>query len=189
MTVAKKKNPAKKPRAKCEKKPAAKTGPAKKKRGNPSKYNPDQHPFMAWALAIRGKTNKEIAAGLSISTGTLFSWGRVHPEFLSALKSGKDVADAKVENSLFQRAFGYEYEEVKEEDDCGDHKITKTLKHVPGDVTACIFWLKNRRPAHWKDKQVQEITGKDGAPLIPAHEIPDEEIEKRAREILAKRRK
>ena len=23
--------------------------------------------------------------------------------------------------------------------------------HVPPDVTAAIFWLKNRDPAHWRD--------------------------------------
>ena len=149
-----KKNPAKKAPAKC-----------KKKRGNPTKYNPDQHPFMAWALAIRGKTNKEIAAGLSISTGTLFSWGKIHEEFLSALKAGKSSADAKVENSLYQRAFGYEYEEVRTEDDCGDIKTTKTVKHVPGDVTACIFWLKNRRPEDWRDKIEATIGGPDGKPI------------------------
>jgi len=151
VTAPKKKNPAKKPRAKC-----------KKKRGNPTKYNPDQHPFMAWALAIRGKTNKEIAAGLSISTGTLFAWAKVHPEFLSALKAGKGSADAKVENSLYQRAFGYEYEETKEK---GDGTIEKTLKHVPGDVTACIFWLKNRKPKDWRDKQIMEHGGLDGEPI------------------------
>jgi len=24
-------------------------------------------------------------------------------------------------------------------------------EHVPPDVTACIFWLKNRRPVQWRD--------------------------------------
>lgn len=160
MTAVKKQNPAKKPRAKREKKGKA----APKKRGNPTKYNPDQHPFMAWALAIRGKTNKEIAAGLSISTGTLFSWGKIHEEFLSAIKSGKDSADAKVESSLFMRAFGYEYEEVKTTDmPEGGTRTEKTVKQVAPDVTAQIFWLKNRRPKEWRDKR--EVTGEDGGPI------------------------
>jgi hypothetical protein len=25
-------------------------------------------------------------------------------------------------------------------------------KHVPPDTAACIFWLKNRRPALWRDR-------------------------------------
>jgi hypothetical protein len=136
-----------------------------KKVGTPSKYNPDQHPFMAWALAIRGRTNKEIAAGLSISTGTLHAWSRSHPEFLSSLKAGKDVADAKVENSLFIRAFGYEYEEVKTKEEDGFTRTEKTVKHVPGDTTAMIFWLKNRRPGDWKDKREHVVGGEDGKPV------------------------
>jgi len=26
------------------------------------------------------------------------------------------------------------------------------VEHVPPDVTACIFWLKNRKRAEWRDK-------------------------------------
>jgi hypothetical protein len=26
-------------------------------------------------------------------------------------------------------------------------------EHIPPDVTACIFWLKNRRPKEWRDVQ------------------------------------
>lgn len=26
-------------------------------------------------------------------------------------------------------------------------------KAIAGDVTACIFWLKNRRPREWRDVQ------------------------------------
>lgn len=51
-----------------------------------------------------------------------------------------------------------------------------------------LIWLGKQHLGQ-RDRIDQEITGKDGAPLIPAHEIPDEEIERRAREILAKRRK
>lgn len=27
------------------------------------------------------------------------------------------------------------------------------VEHVPPDVTACIFWLKNRRPQEWRDQR------------------------------------
>jgi hypothetical protein len=34
-------------------------------------------------------------------------------------------------------------------------------EHVPPDVTACIFWLKNRDPAHWRDAwQVEQMLDK-----------------------------
>lgn len=171
MTAAKKK-PAKNKKAAIKKKA---TPAPKRKRGNPSKYDPDMHPFMAWALAIRGKTNAEIAAALSVSRVTLFAWGKKHPEFLSILKSGKDVADAKVENALFQRAFGYEYEEVKTEDDCGDIKTTTTVKSVPGDVTAQIFWLCNRRKGDWKNVNKLEHSGPNGGP-VPVSNVDLEKI-------------
>jgi hypothetical protein len=31
--------------------------------------------------------------------------------------------------------------------------VTKvpSVEHVPPDVTACIFWMKNRDPQHWRD--------------------------------------
>jgi len=32
------------------------------------------------------------------------------------------------------------------------------LKHYPADVTACIFWLKNRLPAEWRDRHDQHHT-------------------------------
>ena len=53
---------------------------------------------------------------------------------------------------------GYEYEEEKkiiEYDKDGNVKpvkIEKTKKHVPPDVTAQIFWLKNRQRDRWQDR-------------------------------------
>jgi hypothetical protein len=35
------------------------------------------------------------------------------------------------------------------------------IEHVPPDVTACIFWLKNRDPEHWRDsQQLEHVLGK-----------------------------
>jgi hypothetical protein len=35
------------------------------------------------------------------------------------------------------------------------------VEHVPPDVTAAIFWLKNRNPAQWRDAwQMEHVTGK-----------------------------
>ena len=31
-------------------------------------------------------------------------------------------------------------------------------KHYPADVTACIFWLKNRLPAEWRDRRGEHHT-------------------------------
>ena len=31
-------------------------------------------------------------------------------------------------------------------------KVVQTIKHIPPDTTAQIFWLKNRRPDKYRDK-------------------------------------
>jgi len=75
-----------------------------------------------------------------------------------ALKRGKAPVDQQVENALFKNAMGYDYEEtITEIEDLGNGKqkkhIRKVMKHRPPDTTAQIFWLKNRRPDRWRDKQ------------------------------------
>ena len=88
----------------------------------------------------------------------------------SVLTKGKQEVDEKVENALLKRALGYTYDEVKETYD-GD-QLTKrqvVTKHVPADVGAMIFWLKNRRPQDWKsdyhkvkhDEKVLELREKE----------------------------
>jgi hypothetical protein len=39
--------------------------------------------------------------------------------------------------------------------------IVPYIEHVPPDVTACLFWLKNRDPQHWRDsQQLEHVLGK-----------------------------
>ena len=137
-----------------------------KKRGRHSLYNPDIHPKKAHGFALMGKTDKEISKALGVSENTLNEWKKDYPEFTEALKNSKDTADAPVVKSLYQRALGYEYTEKKViENPDGTRRKEVTIKQVAPDVTAQIFWLKNRQPKDWRDKQVQEITGKDGGPV------------------------
>ena len=76
-----------------------------------------------------------------------------HVEFARALKVGKEVSDDRVEKSLYHRANGYSYDAVKIFLDPDTKKpiYVPYTEHVPPDVTACIFWLKNRRPGQWRD--------------------------------------
>ena len=80
-----------------------------------------------------GLTEAQIAKNLGISIDTFYTYKKKYTEFFEVLKRGKEVADYEVENALHKAA-------------------------VNGNVTAMIFWLKNRKPQAWKDrKEAQEI--------------------------------
>lgn len=80
----------------------------------------------AWARD--GLTDEQIAEKMGINTATLYRYKEKYCEICEALKRGKEVVDVEVENALL--------------------KLAKS-----GNITAIIFWLKNRRPDKWRDKQ------------------------------------
>ena len=109
----------------------------------------------AWARD--GLTDEQLAAKIGITTTTLYDWKNKYPVISEALKRGKEVVDVEVENALLKRAMGYEYTETRTETaDDGTVKTIVMQKTMPPDTTAQIFWLKNRRPAVWRDKQQVE---------------------------------
>jgi hypothetical protein len=131
-----------------------------KKKGRKSLYNPEFHPKKAGELALMGKTDVEIAKALDVSEATLNKWKTLYPEFTESLKANKDIVDSGVVKSLLQRACGYEYTEISVKDDPEKGIITTTTtKKVAPDVTAQIFWLKNRQSKDWRDKHEVENTG------------------------------
>lgn len=127
--------------------------------GRPSKYNPKYHVPWAKSLAMEGKTDEEIADRLGIARSTLSKWKSENKAFAEAMEIGKESADAEVELSLYKRAIGYRYKEKKvivQMDKDGNQmpaRIETVEKEVLPDVTAQIFWLKNRKPDKYRDKQ------------------------------------
>ena len=100
-----------------------------------------------------GLTDEQIAGNIGINTSTLYDWKNKFPKISESLKKGKEVVDIQVENALLKRALGYDFQETRvEKSDKDGTKIIQTLKHIPADTTAQIFWLKNRRPDKWRDK-------------------------------------
>ena len=131
-------------------------------RGRPSKYSEEFHPLLGEALARIGLTDKQIALRLGISEPTLNAWKKQHPDFFASLKRGKEEPDDLVEQSLFRRATGFDNDKaVKIFMPAGADKpiYAPYTERVHPDVTACIFWLKNRRPERWRDKQDLSLSG------------------------------
>ena len=108
-----------------------------------------------------GLTEEQIAHNMGIRRQTLNTWKNKYHSINDTLKRGKEVVDRQVENALLKRALGYRYEEITKEmvlDGSGELAVTKVVeKEVAPDTTAQIFWLKNRKPAEWRD--VKHIDG------------------------------
>ena len=103
------------------------------------KLNPDGvkdiDPAKVEALAAQGLTVDQIASCLGISRSTLYSRMGSEKTVLDAIKDGRAKGIATITNALFQSGKG-------------------------GNITAQIFYLKNRQPDEWRDRR--EITGADG---------------------------
>jgi hypothetical protein len=134
--------------------------------GRPSGYERD-FAKQAGKLAVLGATDQEVADFFEVDVRTIYRWKHDYPEFCQSLKAGKDVADDRVERSLYQKAIGYEQDEVKIFMPGGADKpvYAPFRAKVAPDTTAAIFWLKNRRAEQWRDVKATELTGKDGGPV------------------------
>lgn len=109
--------------------------------------------IQGWARD--GLIDEQIAHNMGITTKTLYEWKNKYGEISEALKKGKEVIDRQVENALLKRALGYAYDETTYEDGVETKRVKK---EVAPDTTAQIFWLKNRKPAEWRDKIEQQQT-------------------------------
>lgn len=126
--------------------------------GRPAKYKPT-FAGQAAKLCALGATDEDLADFFEVSIRTIANWKTQHADFLHAIKEAKEIADDRVERSLYQRAVGYSFDSEKVFNNKGEVVRAKTREHCPPDVTAQIFWLKNRKAADWRDKQEQEHTG------------------------------
>jgi hypothetical protein len=111
-----------------------------------------------------GATDAQLADFFGVGVRSVSLWKVQYPEFSQALKIAKEQADQLVEQSLFRRAVGYECDELDIRVIRCKVVVTPIRKVYPPDTTAAIFWLKNRQPAKWRDRQ--EHTGADGSPLL-----------------------
>lgn len=128
--------------------------------GRPTVYK-DDYAKQAEKLALLGATDQEMADFFEVDVRTIYRWKHDHDAFCQALKAGKDVADERVERSLYQKAIGYEQDEVKifMPGGASEPVYAPFRAKIAPDTTAAIFWLKNRRSKDWRDKTEQELSG------------------------------
>ena len=109
-----------------------------------------------------GLNDEQIAHNMGIHVSTLYTWKKKYSEIDESLKKGKEIIDYEVENAMLKRALGYTVEEKKKTMEVVNgeqkQKIETTTKHIAGDVTAQIFWLKNRKPEVWRDRKDMNVS-------------------------------
>lgn len=110
---------------------------------------------MIEGWARDGLTEEQIANNIGISRSTLNEWKKKFSDISDTLKQSKEIADRQVENALHKTALGFYYEEDMVTNQ-GD--VVRVKKYSKPNTTAQIFWLKNRKPANWRDKQEIEQT-------------------------------
>lgn len=96
-------------------------------KGQYEKWQTEDNLIRLEGWARDGLTNEQIAQNMKIRRETLWDWIRKYPNISNALKKGKEVVDYQVENALLKEA-------------------------LKGNVTACIYWLKNRKPDKWREQ-------------------------------------
>ena len=135
----------------------------------PRRVEPKLEVIRAWRR--RGLSEQQVADNLGIARSTLSLYKTQEPALVEVLAEGREESVAHVENSLFKRAMGYEYEETEtviEKGGKSKGRVKKVRKQQAPDVTAQIFFLKNRASDRWRDRYGHEHTGADGEPLRPS---------------------
>ena len=136
-------------------------------------------------------TVAEICANVGISARCYYYWIQEFAEFARGIKKARETFAERTlvecERSLVKLINGYDYEEVKTvlvNDSKGQPTIKeKTImkKKVAPNLGAIIHFQTNKDPENWKNKQTNELTGKDGKDLFEG--MSDEELEARIAEL------
>lgn len=123
-----------------------------------------------------GATNKEAAERAGIDEPTFYRWMKEKSEFCESVHNAREIGRKRavqdVEASLLRLAKGYEYEDVRTEyaSELNPHtgklepvikKQTRFKRIVQANSEAIKFFLSNRAPEEWKNKQEHDIANLD----------------------------
>lgn len=136
------------------------------RRGRKSKWSTHVLPYLDRIPKWRrqGMTEEQICKKLDVAVSTFNVYKNDYPELTEALKKGKEELIENLEDSLYRKAMGFEYEESKvyqSKDDNGKtvQRVEKYKKQALPDTGALAFALKNLDPSNWRDKTETELSG------------------------------
>jgi len=121
------------------------------KLGAPTKYQ-EKYNDQARKLCLMGYTDPELADFFEVSLRSINNWKIEYPLFMQSLKLGKDIADAEVTASLYERAVGYSHTETKVFNNQGEIMTHDVKRLYPPDPLSIKYWLNNRQPGKWREK-------------------------------------
>lgn len=165
--------------------------------GRPTKYNKKIAEKICSLIATDTYTVAEVCRMVKIHPDTYYTWIKEFSEFSDAIKKAEAermavfVVEAK--RSLLKKIQGYTVQERhittvgsgkfdvngKEIPRIKEQKVVD--KHFQPDTAAIIFTLTNGEPENWKNRQNNEVTGKDGNDLFG--QLSDEELDARIAEL------
>ena len=150
--------------------------------GRPTNYRAE-YCLQAEKLCKLGATDIELADFFQVDEKTINRWKLAHSEFCLSIKRGKTLADANVAERLYQRAMGFEHdsEEIKvvpEGMGLGSSIVRVPVKKIYApDTVAAIFWLKNRQPKKWRDKQEVDVRTPEGITVVYKKQAGNEPLD------------
>ncbi|MFA6713750.1 MAG: hypothetical protein WC082_13955 [Victivallales bacterium] len=118
--------------------------------------------FAVEQCAELGMDKKAAAQKINVSIAEFEQLMEELPRVREAFEKGRDLAPEKqAEAALLKRALGFKQKEIYSEDliDKKTGEPVETLKRrvvskeIAPDVRALLFWLKNRCPERWSEKQ------------------------------------
>jgi hypothetical protein len=137
----------------------------KKKQGQPTKYR-SEYDKQAYKLCLLGATDKELGDFFEVDERTINNWKKEFPNFFQSIREGKELADMEVVNSLLeschdrmipsQQAFKVKnvyYNDEGKRIESEEVVVVDIKQGVQANDRSIQFWLKNRQPQKWRDKQ------------------------------------
>lgn len=151
------------------------------KRGKYEKWLTEDGLLKLEAWSRDGLPYEDIAHNIGISLSTLKEWRNKYPAISEALSRAREVADIRLENSMYQQATGYTYDEIikvpKLNPETGKVElvIDKVItRWMAPDYRATSFLMRNRMPEKWRDKP-PEMETERGDSVEVVFDVDEEE--------------